>query len=127
MRRPIASEENYDEPRPSRTARTIGPTIFAGSNPATDSKNTAEGIAAASRQMRTNILSDRWRSQCSRQGNESRLTPQRPQYVEQVFGIPSGALAAALDGSFVGALAHQVEGEVADHGHVLGAMTGAQA
>src|SRR5579883_2802030 len=62
-----------------------------------------------------------------RQGNESRLTPQRAQYVEQVFGVPSGALAAALDGSFVGALAHQVEGEVADHGHVLGPMTGAQA
>jgi hypothetical protein len=61
------------------------------------------------------------------QGNESRLTPQRPQDVEQVFGIPSGALTAAFDRSFVDALAHQVEGEVANHGHVLGAMTGAQA
>jgi hypothetical protein len=60
-------------------------------------------------------------------GAESRLTPQRPQYVEQKFGVPSGALAAALDGSFVGALTHQVEGEVADHGHVLGPMTCTQA
>src|SRR5438132_11711491 len=29
------------------------------------------------------------------QGNESRLTPQRPQYLQQVFGIPCGAFAAA--------------------------------
>ncbi len=42
-RRPIASEENYDEPRPSRTARTIGPTMFAGSNPATDCKTPRKG------------------------------------------------------------------------------------
>src|SRR5439155_21176094 len=61
------------------------------------------------------------------QGNESRLTPQRPQYLQQVFGIPCGAFAAALDGSFVGDLAHQVEGEVADHGHVVGPVTDAQA
>ena len=62
-----------------------------------------------------------------KQGNESRLTPQRPQYLQQVFGIPCGAFAAALDGSFVGDLAHQVEGEVADHGHVVGPVTDAQA
>jgi hypothetical protein len=61
------------------------------------------------------------------QGNESRLTPQRPQYIEQIFWVPSGALTAALDGSLVGDLAHQIEGEVADHGHVFGSMTGAQA
>jgi hypothetical protein len=61
------------------------------------------------------------------QGNESKLTPQRPQYLQQVFGIPCGAFAAALDGSFVGDLAHQVEGEVADHGHVVGPVTDAQA
>jgi hypothetical protein len=54
------------------------------------------------------------------QGNESRLTSPRPQYFQQVFGIPSGAFAASLDGSLVGGLAHQIEGEVADHGHVLG-------
>src|SRR5215467_682410 len=59
------------------------------------------------------------------QGNESRLTPQRPQYVEQEFGVPSSALAAAFGGSFVGTLADQVEGEVADHGHVLGPVTSA--
>src|SRR5579864_9267272 len=67
------------------------------------------------------------RGQSVGQGNESRLTRQRAQYRQQVFGIPSGAFAAALDGSFIGDLAHQIEGEVSDHGHVLGAMTGAQA
>jgi len=61
------------------------------------------------------------------QGNESRLTSQRPQDLQQVFRIPSGALAASLDGSIVCGLAHQVEGEVADYGHVFGAVTGAQA
>src|SRR5215470_17755282 len=58
-------------------------------------------------------------------GNKSRLTPQGPQYVEQEFGAPSSALAAAFDGSFVGTLADQVEGEVADHRHVLGPVTSA--
>ena len=33
----------------------------------------------------------------------------------------------ALDRLFVGDLPHQIEGEVADHGHVFGPMTGAQA
>jgi hypothetical protein len=41
--------------------------------------------------------------------------------------IPSGALSAALDGSFVDDLAHQIEGEVADHGHIFSAVAGAQA
>ena len=63
---------------------------------------------------------------CS-QANESRLTLQRAQYLQQVCRIPSGALSAALDGSFVGDLAHQIEGEVADHGHVFGTVAGAQA
>ena len=61
------------------------------------------------------------------QGNESRLTSQRPQYFQQVFGVPSGALAASLDGSLVCDLAHQIEGEVADDGHIRGAVAGAQA
>jgi hypothetical protein len=61
------------------------------------------------------------------QGNESRLTSQRPQYLQEVFWIPRGALAASLDGAFVDGLAHQIEGEVADHGHVLGTMTDTQA
>ena len=60
------------------------------------------------------------------QGNESRLTSQRPQYFQQVFWVPSGALAASLDGSLVCDLAHQIEGEVADHGHVAGSVAGAQ-
>ena len=38
-----------------------------------------------------------------------------------------GALAAALDGLLVRDLAHQIESEVADHRHVFGAMTDAQA
>ena len=66
-------------------------------------------------------------AQYIRQGNESRLTPQRPEYFQKVLRVVSGALAASLDGSFVGDLAHQIEGEVADHGHVLGTMTDTQA
>jgi hypothetical protein len=61
------------------------------------------------------------------QGNESRLTWQHPQYFQQVFWVPSGALATSLDGTFVCGLAHQIEGEVADDGHILGAVTDAQA
>src|SRR6516162_5833192 len=57
-----------------------------------------------------------------RQGNESRLTSSWAQYLQQVLWIPAGALAAALDGLLVGDLAHQIEGEVADHCHVFGAM-----
>ena len=61
------------------------------------------------------------------QGNESRLTSSWAQYLQQVLWVPAGALAAALDGLLVGDLAHQIEGEVADHCHVFGAMTDAQA
>jgi hypothetical protein len=61
------------------------------------------------------------------QGNESRLTLQRSQNLQQVLGIPSRALAASLDGSVVGDLADQIKGEVADHGHILSSMTGTQA
>jgi hypothetical protein len=35
------------------------------------------------------------------QGNESRLTAQRLEDLEQVCGVPCGALSASLDGSFV--------------------------
>ena len=59
------------------------------------------------------------------QGNESRLTAQRSQDLQQVLRVPRGALAASLDGSFVGDLAYQIEREVANHGHVLGAVAGA--
>src|SRR6516165_574779 len=55
------------------------------------------------------------------QGNESRLTSSWAQYLQQVLWVPAGALAAALDGLLVGDLAHQIEGEVADHCHVFGA------
>jgi hypothetical protein len=45
----------------------------------------------------------------------------------EVLRIPSCALAASLDGSFVGDLAHQIKGEVADDGHILSSVTGTQA
>ena len=61
------------------------------------------------------------------QGNESRLTSERAEDLQQVLWIPGGPLAPPLDGSFVGDLANQIEGEVADDGHVLGAVAGAQA
>jgi len=60
------------------------------------------------------------------QGNESRLTVSWAQYLQQVLWIPAGALAAALDGLLVRDMAHQIQGEVADHCHVFGAMTDAQ-
>jgi len=41
--------------------------------------------------------------------------------------VPGGALAAALDRSFVRDLADQIEGEVAHHRHVVGAVADAQA
>jgi len=48
--------------------------------------------------------------------------------LHQVFKVPQGgALAASLDGSFVGDLAYQIEREVANSGHILGAAAGAQA
>jgi hypothetical protein len=61
------------------------------------------------------------------QGNESRLTTPRPQDLQQIIGVSRGALAAPLDGSLVVDLAHEIEGEVTDHGHVGSAVTGAQA
>jgi hypothetical protein len=61
------------------------------------------------------------------QGNESRLTAQWSQDFQQVLRVPRGALAASLDGSFVGDLAYQIEREVANHSHVLGAVADAQA
>jgi hypothetical protein len=61
------------------------------------------------------------------QGNESRLTAQWSQDFQQVLWVPRGALAASLDGSFVGDLAYQIEREVANHSHVLGAVADAQA
>jgi hypothetical protein len=60
------------------------------------------------------------------QGNESRLTSQRPENLQQVLGVPGGALSPSFDGSVVGDLAHEIEGEVADHSHVFGAVAGAQ-
>jgi hypothetical protein len=47
--------------------------------------------------------------------------------VEQKFKVPSSALAAAFAGSFIGALADQIAGDVADPSHGLGPMTGAWA
>jgi hypothetical protein len=70
-----------------------------------------------------------WYSSCGRsflQGNESRLTAYRLEDLEQVGRVPSGAFSAPFDGSFVCDLAYQIEGEVADHGHVFGAVTGSQ-
>ena len=61
------------------------------------------------------------------QGNESRLTSQRPQYLHQVFWVPRGALAASFDGSLVCDLTNQIESEVADDGHIFSAVAGAQA
>jgi len=61
------------------------------------------------------------------QRNQSRLTAQRSQDFQQVLRVPRGALAASLDGSFVGDLAYQIEREVANSGHILGAAAGAQA
>jgi hypothetical protein len=61
------------------------------------------------------------------QGDESRLTAERTEDLEQVLWVPGGAFAASLDGSLVGGLSDQIEGEVADDGHVLGPVTYAQA
>jgi hypothetical protein len=60
------------------------------------------------------------------QGNESRLTSQRPENLQQVLRLPRGALAASLDGALIGDLADHIEGEVADRGHVGGTVAGAQ-
>src|SRR6202035_3707172 len=68
------------------------------------------------------LISAARRPQHAPQGNESRLTLQRPENLQQVLRIPRGALAASLDGALVGDLADQIKGEVADHGHVVGAL-----
>jgi len=61
------------------------------------------------------------------QGNESKLTSQRPENFQQVLRVPRGALAASLDRSLVVDLTYQIEREVANDRHVLGAVAGAQA
>jgi hypothetical protein len=48
------------------------------------------------------------------QGNESRLTSQRPENLQQVLRIPRGALAASLDGAVLGDLADQIEKAAAE-------------
>jgi hypothetical protein len=49
------------------------------------------------------------------QGNESRLTRHRPQYLHEISGVHGGALATPFDGALsfrrVGELAHEIEGE----------------
>jgi hypothetical protein len=60
------------------------------------------------------------------QGNESRLTSRLPENLQQVLRIPGGGFSPSFDGFVVGDLAHQIEGEVADHSHVFGAVAGAQ-
>jgi hypothetical protein len=55
-----------------------------------------------------------------------RLWLERAEDLQEVLRVEGGAFAAALDGSFVGDLADQVDGEVAHHGHVLGTVAGAQ-
>jgi len=66
-----------------------------------------------------------------KQGNESRLTRHRPQYLHEISGVHGGALATPFDRAFsfrrVGELTHEIEGEMADHGHVLGSMAYPQA
>jgi hypothetical protein len=61
-----------------------------------------------------------------RQGNESRLTRHRPQYLHEISGVHGSALATPFDGALffrrVGELTHEIEGEMADHGHVLGSV-----
>ena len=61
------------------------------------------------------------------QGTESRLTPKLAEDLEQILRVPRGSFAPALDGSLVGGLSHQIEGEMADNGHVPGAVAGAEA
>ena len=46
--------------------------------------------------------------------------------LEQILRVPSGSFAPSLDRSLVGGLSHQVEGEMADNGHVPGAVAGAE-
>jgi hypothetical protein len=47
--------------------------------------------------------------------------------LQQILRVPRGSFAPSLDQSLVGSLSHQVEGEMADNGHVSGAVAGAEA
>lgn len=51
----------------------------------------------------------------------------RSEDLEQILRVPGGAFAPSLDRSLVGGLSYQVEGEMADDGHIPGAVAGAQA
>jgi len=59
------------------------------------------------------------------QGNESRLTGLEGGH--EIVGIPGCEFSLALDGLFAGHSADEVEGEMADHRHVCGAVAAAQA
>ena len=61
------------------------------------------------------------------QGNESRLTRHRPQYLHEISRVHGGALATPFDGALIGELTHEIEGEMANYGHVLGSVADAQA
>ncbi len=61
------------------------------------------------------------------QGNESRLTCGERKGFGEVVGVPGSELSLGLEGSFVWHGADEVEGEVADARHVLGAVTGSEA
>jgi hypothetical protein len=41
--------------------------------------------------------------------------------------VHGGALATPFDGTLIGDFTHEIEGEMADHGHVLGSVAYAQA
>src|SRR5271168_3569235 len=60
------------------------------------------------------------------QGNESGLTRQGSQALDEVVWVPSGDLSAQLDAFLVCRGADQVDGEVSDDGHVFCAMAFAQ-
>ena len=61
------------------------------------------------------------------QGNESRLTRYRAQYLHEISRVHGGALATPFDGTLIGDFAHEIEGEMANHGHVLGSVAYTQA
>ena len=61
------------------------------------------------------------------QGHESRLTRYRAQYLHEISRVHGGALATPFDGTLIGDFAHEIEGEMANHGHVLGSVAYTQA
>jgi len=61
------------------------------------------------------------------QGNESRLTRYRAHYLHEISRVHGGALATPFDGTLIGDFAHEIEGEMANHGHVLGSVAYTQA